>query len=299
MRYIIAPIEWVVASRYEYLLASSTLPVLGPAGPIDVARATAQAAGDRQRRLDHTKLPSHLCIMDSNTYESVQNYYGKVLGSTKDLKTSACTAAGRPHPELLRLIRQQLPPSYADRQSLTPTILYEYNLDPKQVPAEINDRFYGCGAPIPLGITGRRVLDLGSGTGRDCYVAASLVGEEGFVTGIDMTEEQLEISNKYVKEFCDKQGFSKPNMKFVKASDSCGHLFEGQRFLGFIEYLDQAGIEDESQDLVISNCVVNLSPDKPRVISEAYRVLAPGGEFFFSDVYCDRRLPKEVQQHEV
>lgn len=68
---------------------------------------------------------------------------------------------------------------------------------------------------------------------------------------------------------------------------------------GYIEYLDQAGIPDESQDLVISNCVVNLSPDKPRVISEAYRVLAPGGEMFFSDVYCDRRLPKEVQQHEV
>mmetsp|Transcript_2202 Transcript_2202/g.6522 ORF Transcript_2202/g.6522 Transcript_2202/m.6522 type:complete len:381 (+) Transcript_2202:190-1332(+) len=193
------------------------------------------------------------------TYESVQNYYGKVLSTSKDLKTSACTASGRPHPEILRLIQK--------------------------VPAEINEKFYGCGAPIPLGISGRRVLDLGSGSGRDCYVAAALVGESGFVTGVDMTDEQLAVSQKYVEEFCQTTlGYAQPNMKFVK---------------GFIEYLDQAGIEDESQDLVISNCVVNLSPDKPRVISEAYRVLAPGGELFFSDVYCDRRLPEEVQKHEV
>lgn len=68
---------------------------------------------------------------------------------------------------------------------------------------------------------------------------------------------------------------------------------------GYIEYLDQAGIEDESQDMVISNCVINLSPDKPRVLAEAYRVLAPGGELYFSDVYCDRRLPADVQKNEV
>eukprot|EP00873_Tetraselmis_striata_P046466 jgi/Tetstr1/466730/TSEL_011203.t1 len=193
-----------------------------------------------------------------NTYDSVQNYYGKVLASSKDLKTSACTAAGRPHPLVRELIRK--------------------------VPSEINDRFYGCGAPIPLGIDGLRVLDLGSGTGRDCYVAAAMVGEKGFVTGIDMTDEQLEVANKHVEPFCKEQGFAKPNMKYVK---------------GYIEYLDQAGIEDESQDMVISNCVINLSPDKPRVLAEAYRVLAPGGELYFSDVYCDRRLPADVQKNEV
>lgn len=68
---------------------------------------------------------------------------------------------------------------------------------------------------------------------------------------------------------------------------------------GHIEYLDKAGIADESFDLVISNCVVNLSPDKKRVLREAYRVLANGGELYFSDVYCDRRLPQHVKDHEV
>eukprot|EP01025_Chloroclados_australasicus_P020752 TRINITY_DN2189_c0_g1_i1.p1 TRINITY_DN2189_c0_g1~~TRINITY_DN2189_c0_g1_i1.p1 ORF type:complete len:272 (-),score=33.31 TRINITY_DN2189_c0_g1_i1:328-1068(-) len=68
---------------------------------------------------------------------------------------------------------------------------------------------------------------------------------------------------------------------------------------GNIEFLDKAGISNNSVDIIISNCVINLSPDKPRVLREAYRVLAPGGEFYFSDVYCDRRLPEEVQKDEV
>lgn len=89
-----------------------------------------------------------------------------MLKSSKDLKTSACTAAGRPHPLLVRLMGR--------------------------LPAEVLDKFYGCGAPVPLGIEGLRVLDLGSGSGRDCYLAAALVGEAGSVTGVDMTAEQLE-----------------------------------------------------------------------------------------------------------
>ena len=99
---------------------------------------------------------------------ALQEYYGKVLQSTKDLKTSACTAAGKPHP-LLRSLMERLP-------------------------EEVQSRFYGCGVPVPLGIQGLRVLDLGSGSGRDCYLSAALVGEAGSVTGIDMTEEQLQVS---------------------------------------------------------------------------------------------------------
>ena len=68
---------------------------------------------------------------------------------------------------------------------------------------------------------------------------------------------------------------------------------------GTIEDLQAAGVEDASQDLIISNCVVNLSPDKPAVLSEAYRALSDGGEFYFSDVYCDRRLPEELRSHEI
>lgn len=91
-----------------------------------------------------------------------------MLKSSKDLKTSACTAGGRPHPLLIQLMGR--------------------------IPAEVLDKFYGCGAPLPLGIEGLRVLDLGSGSGRDCYLAAALVGEAGSVTGVDMTAEQLEAS---------------------------------------------------------------------------------------------------------
>lgn len=87
------------------------------------------------------------------TLSSVQQYYGQVLETTKDLKTSACTAAGAPHPEIRKIIRT--------------------------VPKTVLEKFYGCGAPLPLGIEGLRVLDLGSGSGRDCYICSKLVGETG------------------------------------------------------------------------------------------------------------------------
>lgn len=125
-----------------------------------------------------------------------------------------------------------------------------------------------------------------------------------------MTDEQLDVAKAHIEDYTAKLGYKAPNMKFIK---------------GFIEKLGEAGVPDESVDIIMSNCVVNLSPDKLSVLSEAYRcvieqyiralslalrvvqvlstvvcrVLAPGGEFYFSDVYCDRRLPKHVQEHEV
>ena len=103
----------------------------------------------------------------SSTYEVVQDYYGKVLSTSKDLKTSACTASGRPHSKIVSIM--------------------------KKIPTDVMDKFYGCGAPLPLGIDSLKVLDLGSGSGRDAYVCAALVGEEGEVTGIDMTQEQIQV----------------------------------------------------------------------------------------------------------
>ena len=92
------------------------------------------------------------------------------------------------------------------------------------------------------------------------------------------------MARSHVNEFTQTLGFTAPNLKFVH---------------GYIEDLKSAGIEDDAVDMIISNCVVNLSPDKPSVLREAYRVLARGGELYFSDVYCDRRLPEHVQKHEV
>lgn len=79
-------------------------------------------------------------------------------------------------------------------------------------------------------------------------------------------------------------GYSKPNLKFVQ---------------GHIEFLEKAEIPDNSVDLIISNCVINLSPDKERVLREAYRVLAPGGEMYFSDVYSSRRLSEKARSDKV
>ena len=104
---------------------------------------------------------------DGEVRDSVSKYYGETLKTSDDLKTSACCT-----PNLL-------PKAVRDILS--------------KVPDEVKAKYYGCGSPTPLGIEGLRVLDLGSGSGRDCYVASALVGAEGFVTGVDMTDGQLEV----------------------------------------------------------------------------------------------------------
>jgi arsenite methyltransferase len=148
-----------------------------------------------------------------------------------------------------------------------------------QLQDEILARFYGCGSPIPSTLTGKTVLDLGCGTGRDSYLCSKLVGPTGRVIGVDMTGEQLEVAKRHVDAQTKVWGFERPNISFRQ---------------GYIEDLASLGIEDASVDVVISNCVINLSPDKGRVLSEALRVLKPGGELYFSDVFAGRRVPKAM-----
>ncbi len=198
----------------------------------------------------------NVCVVDTkeDKKEAVKDYYGKVLKNQKDLKTSACCSV-EPFSEPIKPIIKNIEP-------------------------EILDKFYGCGSPIPPLLEGCRVLDLGSGSGRDVYIASALVGEHGFVTGVDMTDEQLNVARKYKDVQMKRFGFKCCNVDFRK---------------GYIEDLRDANIEDNSQDVVVSNCVINLSPDKKRVFSEIFRVLKPGGELYFSDIFADRRLPEEIK----
>ena len=222
------------------------------------SREQAFAFFSREGWVTHRMRPN-LAAMQAETWESVSKYYGQVLKKGSDLKTSAACCSGSPHPVIADIF--------------------------KKIPSEVIEKFYGCGAPLPLGVNGLRFLDLGSGSGRDCYAAAALVGECGTVTGLDMTAEQLAIARKHATEFCTQTlGFKKANMQFVE---------------GKIEHLAEAGIPAGEFDICMSNCVVNLSPDKPAVLREVFQALAPGGEFYFSDVYSDMRLDDETRKHRV
>lgn len=144
---------------------------------------------------------------------------------------------------------------------------------------DVSARFYGCGFPIPHALTGLTVVDLGCGTGRDVYVLAQLVGESGRVIGVDMTEAQLDVARQTMGWHADRFGYKAANTRFVH---------------GHIEDLRACGLDDESVDVIVSNCVVNLSTEKHRVFAEACRVLKSGGELYLSDVVVDRRLPDDV-----
>lgn len=189
--------------------------------------------------------------------EDVQHYYGQTLHSSADLQTNACC--------------DQAPPAH-----LKPLLA--------QLHEEVVSRYYGCGLVAPQQLEGMRILDLGSGSGRDVYLLSALVGESGEVVGVDMTDEQLDVARRHQDYHRDQFGHARSNVRFLK---------------GYIEELDQLDLADGYFDIVISNCVINLSTDKPKVLADVKRLLKPGGEFYFSDVYADRRVPENLRNDPV
>ena len=149
--------------------------------------------------------------------------------------------------------------------------------DVRHIPKEVLDRFYGCGSPIAMaGVKeGESVLDLGSGGGIDCFIAVKKVGKSGKVIGVDMTDKMLEIANK----------------NKILVSEALGYdVVEFKK--GFLERLP---VSDKSIDLITSNCVINLSPDKKAVFKEMWRVLKDCGRVVVSDIVSEGEIPHKLK----
>ena len=167
------------------------------------------------------------------------------------------------------------PQQSADNACCCNTVLEGFDYSAKQLSTipEGADLGLGCGNPTALAslVEGEVVLDLGSGGGVDCFIAANRIGKTGQAIGVDMTPEMISRA----RENAEKGGYTNVDFR-----------------LGEIERLP---IADNSVNVVISNCVINLSPDKPQVFKEVYRVLKPGGRIMVSDIILLKKLPESVR----
>ena len=149
--------------------------------------------------------------------------------------------------------------------------------DLAHIPKEVVERFYGCGSPVTAAALneGESMVDLGSGAGIDCFIAAKKVGETGRVYGIDMTDQMLQVARECQPKVAEVLGYDA--VEFRKG------------------YLEEVPLDDAVANVVTSNCVINLSPDKPRVLREIWRVLKDHGRLVVADIVSDREVPPRMR----
>ena len=184
----------------------------------------------------------------------------------------------------------------------------------KAIPEEIIERDYGCGDPSKFVDEGDTVLDLGSGGGKICYIASQVVGATGSVIGVDCNDDMLGLARKYREEMASKFGYGNVDFRKGKIQDLQLNLELLDKYLednpvrdsgGFLRMEEHAEelrqtqplIEDQSVDVIVSNCVLNLvkKRDRDQLYSELYRVLRRGGRAVISDIVCDEDVPDELQ----
>lgn len=193
--------------------------------------------------------------MEFDLKKKVKEYYGSIASKVNSSEAKSCCANS----------------SCCTNVSKTSLIYAGENLD--DLPKEAIDASLGCANPVIFAELkeGENVLDLGSGGGINVLMAAKYVGESGRVYGLDMTDEMLKLANK------NKEKMGVTNVDFIKG------------------YIEDIPLKDEFIDVIMSNCVINLSEDKEKALSEAYRVLKNGGRLAIADIITLKDMPSEIK----
>ncbi|MBL4883955.1 MAG: methyltransferase domain-containing protein [Planctomycetaceae bacterium] len=246
------------------------------------------------------------------------NVINQDVPTTGDPQASSCCGGSSCEDQGQLNVDQAVRDRYADaaqekEQALCCPVDYDAQYL-KIIPEEIIERDYGCGDPSKYVKPGETVLDLGSGGGKICYITSQVVGEAGRVIGVDCNDVMLDLARKYQPEMAQKMGYSNVEFHKGKIQDLKLDLDAFEKHLkenpvttsaGWMQAQEVADqlrseqplIPDNTVDVVVSNCVLNLvgKQDRRQLFSEIFRVLKRGGRAVISDITCDETVPDELQ----